>query len=88
MIISLFVSLIFVSFRHLIQEFCYRFNQRMTQYSLRGQLIAYYNSILRLLKDFPNIRSVYRKLSREGSLSPGSYYFNVELFQLMLFFKI
>lgn len=46
----------FLSFRHLIQEFCYRFNQRMTQYSLRGQLIAYYNSILRLLKDFPNIR--------------------------------
>lgn len=65
MIVSLFVSLIFVSFRHLIQEFCYRFNQRMTQYSLRGQLIAYYNSILRLLKDFPNIRSVYRKLFRE-----------------------
>lgn len=45
--------------RHLIQEFCYRFNQRMTQYSLRGQLIAYYNSILRLLKDFPNIRKTY-----------------------------
>ncbi|XP_078341998.1 uncharacterized protein LOC111108050 isoform X2 [Crassostrea virginica] len=45
--------------RHLIREFCYRFNQRMTQYSLRGQLIAYYNSILRLLKDFPNIRKTY-----------------------------
>ncbi|XP_061178732.1 uncharacterized protein LOC133187394 [Saccostrea echinata] len=45
--------------RHLIKEFCYRFNQRMTQYSLRGQLIAYYNSILRLLKDFPNIRKTY-----------------------------
>lgn len=74
------ISLIFVSFRHLIQEFCYRFNQRMTQYSLRGQLIAYYNSILRLLKDFPNIRSVYRKLSREGSLSPGSFYVNFKLF--------
>ncbi|XP_021364139.1 uncharacterized protein LOC110457263 isoform X2 [Mizuhopecten yessoensis] len=45
--------------RNLISEFCYMFNRRMAQFSLRGQIIAYYNSILRLLEDFPTLRNTY-----------------------------
>ncbi|XP_022108314.1 uncharacterized protein LOC110988792 isoform X2 [Acanthaster planci] len=43
--------------RGLIVDFCRRFMRRMTQYSLRGQLIAYLNSILFLLENFPSIRN-------------------------------
>ncbi|KAJ8301243.1 hypothetical protein KUTeg_020230 [Tegillarca granosa] len=43
----------------MITDFCYIFNRRMTQYSIRGQLISYYNSILRLLEDFPSVRETY-----------------------------
>ena len=44
----------------LIQEFCASFDNRTSQYSLRGQIIAYYNSILRILEEFPTIRYVPR----------------------------
>lgn len=45
--------------RGLISDFCYSFNQRMAQHSLRGQLIAYYNSMLRILEDFPEVRKYF-----------------------------
>ena len=50
--------------RDLIQEFCSVTMERTAQYSLRGQIIAYYNSILGLLDDFPNIRSVQQQHPR------------------------
>ncbi|KAJ8047612.1 hypothetical protein HOLleu_06654 [Holothuria leucospilota] len=40
----------------LIVEFCQRFHTRICQYSLRGQIIAYLNSILVLLEDFPAVQ--------------------------------
>ncbi|XP_076118208.1 uncharacterized protein LOC143085614 isoform X2 [Mytilus galloprovincialis] len=45
--------------RGLISDFCYSFNQRMAQHSLRGQLIGYYNSMLRILEDFPEVRKYF-----------------------------
>ncbi|PIK38490.1 hypothetical protein BSL78_24687 [Apostichopus japonicus] len=42
--------------KSLIVEFCQRFHTRICQYSLRGQIIAYLNCILVLLKDFPAVR--------------------------------
>lgn len=45
--------------RGLISDFCYSFNQRMAQHSLRGQLISYYNSMLRILEDFPEVRKYF-----------------------------
>jgi intein-encoded DNA endonuclease-like protein len=42
--------------RKLIAEYCHRFTVRASQYSLRAQIIAYYNSILGLLEQFPSIR--------------------------------
>ncbi|XP_059153793.1 uncharacterized protein LOC131939486 [Physella acuta] len=45
--------------RKLISEFCHRFNARVSQASLRSQLLAYYNSIMRLLEAFPSIRETY-----------------------------
>ncbi|XP_063152758.1 coiled-coil domain-containing protein 162-like [Candoia aspera] len=34
-------------------------NHRMSQYSLRSQIIAYYNSIKAMLDDFPSVRTKY-----------------------------
>ncbi|CAH1785032.1 unnamed protein product [Owenia fusiformis] len=45
--------------RKLIQEYCYDFNQRISQYSLRAQIISYYAGITTLLDQFPNIRDTY-----------------------------
>ncbi|ELT87775.1 hypothetical protein CAPTEDRAFT_135567 [Capitella teleta] len=45
--------------RKLIIEFCERFQKRVTQYSLRGQIIAYYHSMMNLLEDFPEVRDKY-----------------------------
>ena len=42
--------------RRLVSDYCSTLNLRISQYSLRGQIIAYYNSILGLLEEFPNIR--------------------------------
>ena len=42
--------------RKLIAEFCWKLQIRVNQYSLRSQIIAYYNSILKLLDQFPNVR--------------------------------
>ncbi|WAR27022.1 hypothetical protein MAR_012726 [Mya arenaria] len=39
--------------RSLISSFCNNFNRRLAQFSLRGQLLSYYNSILTLLDEFP-----------------------------------
>ncbi|XP_072026117.1 uncharacterized protein [Amphiura filiformis] len=45
--------------RALIAEFCRKFTRRMSQYSLRGQIIGYINSMLRLLDDFGNVRKTH-----------------------------
>ncbi|XP_064633719.1 uncharacterized protein LOC135491668 [Lineus longissimus] len=45
--------------RKLIGEYCHKFMVRVSQYSLRAQIIAYYNSILGLLEQFPSIRENY-----------------------------
>ncbi|XP_078256203.1 coiled-coil domain containing 162 [Rhinoraja longicauda] len=45
--------------RELICDYCHRVSERMSQCSLRGQIIAYYNSLLGLLQDFPTICQTY-----------------------------
>ncbi|XP_077158407.1 uncharacterized protein LOC143819972 isoform X3 [Paroedura picta] len=45
--------------REVIAEYCYKVAHRMSQYSLRSQIIAYYNSIKALIDDLPNIRDKY-----------------------------
>ncbi|KAH3820990.1 hypothetical protein DPMN_122743, partial [Dreissena polymorpha] len=45
--------------RSLVSKFCNDFNNRLAQFSLRGQLLSYYNSILNLLDDFPQVREAY-----------------------------
>ncbi|CAL1545735.1 unnamed protein product [Lymnaea stagnalis] len=45
--------------RKLISEFCIKFQSRVSQASMRGQLLAYYSSILNLLDNFPSIRETY-----------------------------
>ncbi|XP_059501211.1 uncharacterized protein LOC125452245 [Stegostoma tigrinum] len=45
--------------RQLILVYCHRFNERMSQCSLRGQIIAYYRGLLALLQDFPTIKKTY-----------------------------
>ncbi|XP_067841118.1 uncharacterized protein si:ch73-242m19.1 [Heptranchias perlo] len=45
--------------RELILDYCHKFNERMSQCSLRGQIIMYYNSLLGLLQDFPTAKKTY-----------------------------
>ncbi|XP_053377209.1 uncharacterized protein LOC123529723 isoform X3 [Mercenaria mercenaria] len=50
--------------RTLISQFCTNFNRRLAQFSLRGQLLTYYNSILGLLDEFPQVRDTYFMLGQ------------------------
>ncbi|XP_043856794.1 uncharacterized protein LOC122753467 [Dromiciops gliroides] len=45
--------------REVIVEYCEKLNHRMSQYSLRGQIIAYCNSLRALLEEFPTIRNTF-----------------------------
>ncbi|XP_038656938.1 coiled-coil domain-containing protein 162-like [Scyliorhinus canicula] len=45
--------------RHLIVAYCRKFNERVSGCSLRGQIIAHYCSLLRLLQDFPTAQKTY-----------------------------
>ncbi|CAG5117025.1 unnamed protein product, partial [Candidula unifasciata] len=45
--------------RRLISEFCEKFHGRLSQVSLRGQLLGYYSSLVNLLSRFPNVRDAY-----------------------------
>ncbi|XP_077981616.1 uncharacterized protein LOC144436648 [Glandiceps talaboti] len=45
--------------RSLISKFCLRFQRRISQYSLRGQIIAYLNSTVTLLEEFPTTRRTH-----------------------------
>ncbi|XP_021248547.1 putative uncharacterized protein C6orf183 homolog [Numida meleagris] len=45
--------------RDIIVEYCHKLNQRVSQHALRGQLIAFYNSLRCLLDDFPVVRDKY-----------------------------
>ncbi|XP_044531340.1 uncharacterized protein LOC123246558 [Gracilinanus agilis] len=45
--------------QEVIVEYCQKLNHRMSQYSLRGQIITYCNSLRALLEDFPTIRSTF-----------------------------
>ncbi|XP_062825081.1 uncharacterized protein ccdc162 isoform X2 [Anolis carolinensis] len=45
--------------REVIVEYCHKLNHRISQYSLRSQIIAYYNSIRAMLNDFPSVRAKY-----------------------------
>ncbi len=55
--------------RKLISEYCVRLQNRVNQYSLRSQIIAYYNSLLQQLEHFPSIRSV--RLCQPAAKSHG-----------------
>ncbi|XP_054846477.1 coiled-coil domain-containing protein 162-like [Eublepharis macularius] len=45
--------------REVIAEYCHKVTHRMSQYSLRSQIIAFYNSIKALLEDLPSVRDKY-----------------------------
>ncbi|XP_038196774.2 uncharacterized protein LOC119821713 [Arvicola amphibius] len=45
--------------RELIVEYCQKLNLRMSHYALRGQIMAYCNSLRVLLDDFPSIRDTF-----------------------------
>ncbi|KAJ6660255.1 hypothetical protein lerEdw1_017955 [Lerista edwardsae] len=45
--------------KEVIVDYCHKMNHRMSQYSLRCQITAYYNSIKALLGDFPSVREKY-----------------------------
>ncbi|XP_057593722.1 uncharacterized protein LOC130854855 [Hippopotamus amphibius kiboko] len=45
--------------RDVIVEYCQQFNCRMSHYALRGQIMAYCNSLRALLDDFPTIRDKF-----------------------------
>uniref|UniRef100_A0A8C5QPJ6 DUF4549 domain-containing protein n=1 Tax=Leptobrachium leishanense TaxID=445787 RepID=A0A8C5QPJ6_9ANUR len=45
--------------RELVTEYCQKLHSRASSYSLRGQIIAYYNSLSNLLDDFPIIKKMY-----------------------------
>nr|XP_028577507.1 uncharacterized protein LOC114593298 [Podarcis muralis] len=45
--------------REVIVEYCHKMNHRISQYSLRSQIIAYYNSLKSMLDDFPSVRDKY-----------------------------
>nr|XP_019590619.1 PREDICTED: transmembrane protein FLJ37396 isoform X2 [Rhinolophus sinicus] len=42
--------------RDVIVEYCQKFNHHMSHYSLRGQIMAYCNSLRALLEQFPTLR--------------------------------
>ncbi|XP_040584075.1 uncharacterized protein LOC101831404 isoform X2 [Mesocricetus auratus] len=45
--------------RELIVEYCQKLNFRMSHYALRGQIMAYGNSLRGLLEDLPTIRDTF-----------------------------
>ncbi|XP_039725921.1 uncharacterized protein LOC120608203 [Pteropus medius] len=45
--------------RDVIVEYCQKFNHHMSHYALRGQILAYCNSLRALLEDFPTIRDTF-----------------------------
>ncbi|XP_073645591.1 uncharacterized protein [Tursiops truncatus] len=45
--------------RDVIAEYCQKFNRHMSHYALRGQIMAYCNSLRALLDDFPTIRDTF-----------------------------
>ncbi|XP_058163219.1 uncharacterized protein [Dasypus novemcinctus] len=45
--------------RDVITEYCQKFNRHMSHYALRGQIMAYCNSLRALLEDFPTIRDTF-----------------------------
>lgn len=52
--------------RELLNEFSVSFGLRALQYSLRGQLIHYYNGIMSLLKQHPSIKVTYFMIGEPG----------------------
>nr|KAI8733110.1 hypothetical protein BgiMline_029055 [Biomphalaria glabrata] len=57
--------------RKLISEFCFRFHSRVAHASMRGQLLVYYNSILKVLDKFPSIRDTYFVLGEANEKKTG-----------------
>ncbi|EDL99723.1 rCG58549 [Rattus norvegicus] len=45
--------------KELIVEYCQKLNLRMSHHSLRGQIMAYCNSLRVLLDGFPTIRDTF-----------------------------
>ncbi|XP_041457909.1 uncharacterized protein LOC121410103 isoform X2 [Lytechinus variegatus] len=45
--------------RELIVKFCHRFMRRVSQYSLRGQIISYINSMMNLLDEFDMVKKTH-----------------------------
>ncbi|XP_070558917.1 uncharacterized protein [Ptychodera flava] len=52
--------------RSLIDKFCHHYQRRMSQYSLRGQIIAYLNSTMALLEEFPTTKQTHFIIGRPG----------------------
>ncbi|XP_069461325.1 uncharacterized protein [Ambystoma mexicanum] len=45
--------------RNLVIDYCQSLSQRISHYALRGQIIAYCNSLKALLDDFPTVKETY-----------------------------
>ncbi|KAM5163890.1 uncharacterized protein ACMZJ9_006474 [Mantella aurantiaca] len=45
--------------RELLKDYCQKLSKRISMHSLRGQIIAYCNSLKQLLEDFPLIEKTY-----------------------------
>ncbi|KAG8522118.1 hypothetical protein J0S82_000268, partial [Galemys pyrenaicus] len=45
--------------RDVIVEYCQQFNRRMSHYALRGQIMAYCNSLRALLENVPTVRDAF-----------------------------
>ncbi|XP_012924408.2 putative uncharacterized protein C6orf183 homolog isoform X3 [Heterocephalus glaber] len=60
--------------RDVIIEYCQKFNHHMSHYALRGQIMAYCNSLRALLEDFPIIRDTFfmvgQPQGKKGSRDP------------------
>ncbi|KAB1275596.1 Coiled-coil domain-containing protein 162 [Camelus dromedarius] len=50
--------------RDVIVEYCQKFNHRMSHYALRGQIMAYCNSLRALLNHFPTFRDTFFMLGQ------------------------
>nr|XP_045380629.1 coiled-coil domain-containing protein 162-like [Camelus bactrianus] len=50
--------------RDVIVEYCQKFNHRMSHYALRGQIMAYCNSLRARLNHFPTIRDTFFMLGQ------------------------
>ncbi|KAM4694292.1 uncharacterized protein O3C94_004746 [Discoglossus pictus] len=58
--------------RELVMDYCRKISSRISSYSIRGQIIAYYNSLKHLLEQFPDIKDTYFIIGKPQDKKSGS----------------